>query len=431
MSQSTPAISGKRVCKLMLVEINDQQAVDKGKAKQSNKFYNMYEQDNDTFIVQYGRVDSTCAQKIYPIQKWDKTIKSKLNPKKGYKDVTHLFQQLDQDDSNDQLSTVDISDIVIQRLMDQLQSYANTSIQQNYTVSSNNVTQAMVDGAQDIINQLMPFIKRNGDIAQINKLLLELYHTIPRKMKDVNSHLITDLSDKLMIEEAGKLIEDEQQTLDVMAGQVNINNQDTEVNQKTKQPSKTILDILGLTMEDCCDDDIKMIKKLMGQNSHQFKSAFKVTNISTQNKYDVNLTSSDNDKQELFWHGSRNQNWLNIISTGLMIRPAGAIHTGSMFGDGVYFADKAQKSIGYTSLRGSYWTSGHDDKAYLALFSVHVGKQKDIHRHNSSCYSLNRGSLIKDGYDSVFAHGGADLRNNEYIVYEANQCTISYLIEIA
>jgi poly [ADP-ribose] polymerase len=37
-----------------------------------------------------------------------------------------------------------------------------------------------------------------------------------------------------------------------------------------------------------------------------------------------------------------------------MIRPSGAVYTGSMFGDGIYFADKAAKSIGYSSLSGSY-----------------------------------------------------------------------------
>jgi hypothetical protein len=36
------------------------------------------------------------------------------------------------------------------------------------------------------------------------------------------------------------------------------------------------------------------------------------------------------------------------MQTGLLIRPSGAI-SGSMFGDGIYFADKAQKSIGYSS----------------------------------------------------------------------------------
>jgi poly [ADP-ribose] polymerase len=62
------------------------------------------------------------------------------------------------------------------------------------------------------------------------------------------------------------------------------------------------------------------------------------------------------------------------MQTGLLIRPSGAVHTGSMFD--VYFADKAQKSIGYSSLSGSHWTKGNENRAFLALFDVHVGNQK-------------------------------------------------------
>ena len=99
-----------------------------------------------------------------------------------------------------------------------------------------------------------------------------------------------------------------------------------------------------------------------------------------------------------------------------------------MFGDGIYFADKAQKSIGYTSARGSYWSRGSSETAFLALFSVHVGKQKMITRASPR---LNKTQISKEGYDSVFAKGGADLRNNEYIVYDKQQCTVSYLVEIS
>jgi poly [ADP-ribose] polymerase len=100
------------------------------------------------------------------------------------------------------------------------------------------------------------------------------------------------------------------------------------------------------------------------------KKVYKVVNNKTQVKFDKNLEKASVKKKRLYWHGSRNENWFNILQTGLLIRPSGAVHTGSMFGDGIYFADKAQKSIGYTSLRGSYWAHGGDNKAFLALFDV-------------------------------------------------------------
>ena len=82
------------------------------------------------------------------------------------------------------------------------------------------------------------------------------------------------------------------------------------------------------------------------------------------------------------------------------------------------------------SLRGSYWTNGGSNKGYLALFDVHVGNQKHIKTHDSSCYKLSKKVMDNEGYDSVYAHGGVDLRNDEFIIYNGKQCTIAYLIEI-
>jgi len=226
-----------------------------------------------------------------------------------------------------------------------------------------------------------------------------------------------------------------------MAGQVELIKQQKEAAAKAKvdadKPTKskkkdiTILDQMGLSIEVEKDDEvIALVKKLMGSNVNQMKRVYKVVNNKTQVKFNNHYTKAEVKKKRLYWHGSRNENWFNILQTGLLIRPSGAVHTGSMFGDGIYFADKAQKSIGYTSLRGSYWAHGGGDKAFLALFDVHLGKQKEILHHDSSCYKLSDKVLQKEGYDSVFAKGGADLRNNEFIVYNSAQCTVSHLIEI-
>ena len=46
-------------------------------------------------------------------------------------------------------------------------------------------------------------------------------------------------------------------------------------------------------------------------------------------------------------------------------------------------------------------------------------------------YELTEKKLKARGaYDSFFALDGADLRNNEYIVYNKAQCTVQYLVEI-
>ena len=158
---------------------------------------------------------------------------------------------------------------------------------------------------------------------------------------------------------------------------------------------------------------------------------YRVIHIDTQSRYSKHIDTVKNKKAELFWHGSRNENWISILQTGLKIRPSNAVLTGAMFGHGIYFADKYRKSAGYTSLSGARWTSGRDNRAFLALMDVHVGKQYDILHHSHECYTLDAKKLVaKGGYDSVFAKGGADLINNEYIVYQEAQSTIKYLVEV-
>lgn len=430
--------NGLRYAKLVHV------SVDNGKTTNSNKEYIMEEQADGRIKCSYGRVGSTYSVEYKDKHKWESVYKQKTGKSKGYEDVTEynvtkveVPTNVVKDDG-----TETIKDSVVKKLIKELMAFANKSIQRNYKVTQEAVSEQQVNAAQDVVNQVSGLIKIGVDVKSINDLLIKLYTIIPRKMDNVKNYLMNPIVDKMALERAQHLIDNEQSTLDTMAGQVELikkqkeaeeeAKKENESGKKTKVKEVTILDQMGVTIEVEKDKDtLELIKKLMGPNANQMKNVFKVINKKTQAKFDKHMASVDIKKKRLYWHGSRNENWFNILQTGLLIRPSGAVHTGSMFGDGIYFADKAQKSIGYTSLRGSYWAHGGDNKAFLALFDVHLGKQKEILHHDSTCYSLSKKVLQKEGFDSVFAKGGADLRNNEYIVYDSVQCTVSHLIEIA
>jgi poly [ADP-ribose] polymerase len=412
-------VPGLKVAKLVCVSVGD-------KTNNSNKFYNLYQQDSITFLARWGRIDGHISQKIYSMKVWNSTIDKRVNRKENrYTDVTHLFSD-DKSTKIDRFSS--IKDLEIKLIIEKLQSYASNSVRDNYTVGSNVVTRNMLDEAQGKIDEIIENIdhsKKTGSInvSLINKKLIELFHVIPRKMKNVSFH-ICSLEAENPIEIFSKIMEDEQSTLDVMSGQVLLN----AVEDKD---DRNILEIMGLEMRTVKKEEIKLIKSLLGENSDQFVNAYAVKNTKTQLLFDSHIKHKKNKKHDLFWHGSRNQNWLNILSSGLLIRPSGVTHTGSMFGDGIYFANKARKSIGYTSLKGSYWAGGSSNVAFLALFSVHIGDQLHIQKHTSDCCSINKEKLVKNGFDSVFAHRGADLRNDEFIIYDSSQCTISFIVEIS
>jgi len=417
--------NGLKVAKLIHV------SVDNGKTGNSNKYYNMEELSDGTFRVEYGRVGRDPKIETYPISFWDKKYNEKTSPKKGYKDVTDLMvETLDTGTGGE---VVDIKDSVVKKLVNDLMNFANSSIKQNYTVTQEQVTQAQIDEAQKLLSEIVKEIKIGVNLHTLNSKLIQYYIVIPRTMKDVRNHLFNPIIDKESLTRANNLISKEQDTLDSMGGQVQLIKQQREANKLNEGVSAkqiNILDQIGVSMKHITDVNvIKKVKDLMGSDANLFVNVYEVVNNKTQVNFDKEIRDAKNKKTMLLWHGSRNQNWFNIIQTGLLIRPSNAVHTGSMFDDGIYFASKFRKSLGYTSLSGSYWAGGNQNKAYLALYDVHMGNELHIHRHDSSCYTISK-KVKAEGYDSVFAHSGADLRNDEMIVYSANKCTVKYLVEV-
>jgi poly [ADP-ribose] polymerase len=394
----------------------------------NNKYYEMQENPNGTFTVKYGRVGGNPTTQVYSSREWNKKYNEKVN--KGYKDQTHLFVETPET----QAEWAEIMDKAVESLMNDLMRFAKKSITNNYNVSAEQVTRKQVAEAQRILDDLVSKVKKDVDIKNFNKNLLELYQIIPRKMAHVSDHLIREIKNDEDLHELEQKLSLEQATLDVMRGQVEMNEKQKEAVELKKEEKEKVdlLKTMGLEVESVTDENIiKQIKDLMQDQASYFQRAYKVTHIKSKKSFDDYVSQKQNKKLELFWHGSRNENWISILETGLVLRPANAVITGKMFGYGLYFADKFQKSLNYTSLQGSYWTRGTSNVGFLALFDVHVGEQLHIKHHQSWCYELTKENLEKRGnYDSLFAEGGADLKNNEYIIYEQAQCTIKYLVEV-
>lgn len=382
-------------------------------AENNNKFYSMKQINENEFKAEWGRVGVTSTTKIYPMSKWDSTYKEKV--KKGYKDQTELFVSGSKTIEFDTITNDEVSYIV-----SSLQRYAKTSTAAYYNVTAEQVTQKQVDTAQEILNR----IATSGKIVRVNDMLLELYSVIPRKMNRVQDHL---LSSKLPIDKWNTFISKQQDILDSMSSQVSVITQTKDESNK----NKTILEALGLELYTVTKDEERKIKGLMGSNSNKFSKAYSVIHKKTVDKFNKYTSTKDNTESELLWHGSRNENWWSILQTGLILRPTNAIITGKMFGYGIYFANKAEKSIGYTSSVNSYWAKGNSEKAYLSLFKVHTGNRFIVDMWGGRYGSFTEDTLKQEGnYDSLHAIAGSSLRNDEIIIYNENQCTINYLIEI-
>lgn len=404
------------------------------KGVDSNKFYKLTPNGDDTFTVEFGRVGATPQKKVYPLSKWNSTLSSKL--KKGYVDRTNLMNDViadskieDKSDGVDEFGLV--QNLSVREIIKRLWDYANKTIQAAYSVRAEAVTQAMIDAAQEKIDYIAANYK-DWSVEEFNKNLNELFIIVPRKMKRVSDCLVSNSS------EYDKKLSEEQSLLDTMAGQVykpkaKIADTDSEI-----KASESILQKMGITMEDVTQEDIKKIKKAMGDSADKFYKAWRVTNLETEKNYQKFISENNIGNIKLLCHGSRNQNWFGILKMGLKIRPAGAIATGNMFGFGIYWSNPEKykggvaKSIGYTSL-GGYWTHDYQNCGFLAFFDVAIGDSVDAYSFDSKYYSYNLDRLKKDNPNawSLWAHGNTSmLRNDEIIVYDDRQMTIRYLVEI-
>lgn len=409
-----------KACKLIMVSTEN-----------NNKFYNMQELSDGTFAVEYGRVEKTCIKESYSISLWDKKYREKL--KKGYKDVTHLYSEVvSSTTSNGVQAFTPITNSQVKQLIDTLQAYAKKSIQQNYTVTSDKVTEAQVNEAQSKLTALSLILREGAKAKDLNEKLLELFHIIPRQMSNVKSYLFNDIKTKTDFDLAKKQLDREQDTLDVMAGQV-VMNKSLKESEDPKEVAKTttMLEAMGLIVEEADSKAVEMIKKMMGSGSKIFKRAFKVINKHTQERFENHVAKAKNKATHLLWHGSRNQNFYNILNTGLLIRPSCAQHCGSMWDDGIYGATESEKSLNYTDYSGAShsYIGGRSSQAFLALFNFHTGNQLIMHKHDSSCCSISK-KVKAEGYDCVWAKKGPSLYRDEIIIYNSNQCTIQYLIEV-
>ena len=291
----------------------------------NNKYYNLFP-EGDQFRVEYGRVDATKTTAYYPMSKWNSQISSKL--KKGYQDVTDLKKDLVQEIStaNPESPYKEIENAAVRAIVEKLQSLARETIRKNYTVKASSVTQDMVDAAQKIIDALA---NNSSSIEEFNSNLLKLFTVIPRKMGNVRDYLASKTED------FAKIVSKEQDLLDVMRGQIYVK-QDDEPATTVEKKQQTILEELGLVMEEPTADDVALIKTLMNESAGKFRKAWRVTNLKTQDRFDKFVADNDIKDTRLLFHGSRSENFWSIMKTGLVLRPTNAVITGKMFGYGCY-----------------------------------------------------------------------------------------------
>lgn len=422
----------------------------------NNKFYELKQVSDSKVEIHYGRVGTNGAHTTCSVSQFESKKKAKL--KKGYEDYTHLkeVEVEEVDNGNDNASPYysHLENKNFAGILKKLFTYTKDFLSKNYEIKANSVTEAQVKEAYKILNELFEQKDnfkdkkiKSTEITKFNENLLKLFAVIPRKMTNVNNHLI---SQSYTISKIENLLDEEMETLSTMEQEVerqqrakNFSNNQVAKGENDDKNSENdlsnlsdkdiMLNQLGVYLEEVDSKDIKTIKHKLGigYDDDKFSRAWKV--INPQSSQEFNKWKSEHKGEtKLLWHGSRNENWYNIIQTSLDPFPKNVVITGKMFGYGIYFATRARKSLGYTSLQGSYWAGGSQNVAYMGLYEVAMGEVYHTTSWKGDYGNLKGKDINKfNNADTLFAHKSPGfLRNSEIIVYDKAQLNIKYLVEL-
>ena len=405
--------------------------------KNNNKWYSMHNNGDGTFTAGWGRVGQNGARCTYPISQWDAKYSEKIH--KGYTDQSDTV--LDNEDEGKNLSderteekapsAKSVTRTEANSLISRLASFAKDFIRRHYITRSSSikVNSRMINKVDELLKQMDASVQAGVSVSDFNTMLSEIFMAIPRVMGDTR-HFYASAPD-----DYGRILKREAEYIDSLRAMARTNDSQNSGVISTSDDNaladaEATIGKFGLKISPVTASQEADIRRHMGQNASRYVRAWRIENRTTKKafaSYKRKLGDEANVRQ--LWHGSKNENFHSILCSGLLLNPNASI-TGKMFGYGIYFAPSFAKSLGYSSIDGSYWAGGKSDTAYMAVFDVALGKSLDVYDYSGGYGSWKEKDILRKGCQSLWAHKGSMLRNDEVIVYNEAAVTIRYLVEI-
>jgi poly [ADP-ribose] polymerase 2/3/4 len=399
----------------------------------ANKYWKAILHENGDVECEWGRVGVTKQTKTFRGvgQRYiDKKVKEK--EKKGYRISKLLTGELNvKVVSDDRLSTIAKKQIIkkssieLTKLVDKLVKYNIHKITEstNITYDKNSglfstplgiVTPDAISEARRLLSDIKSLVVvKDFTNRNWNEYLNEYLTLIPQnigmrraapevlfptensvlKQNDILDSLLSSYESAVKVEKQEEDTLNEEQIFDVTLEEVD----DSEFERIRKKYIDTRKD-----MHVCSHLKVKKVFSVrIGPMANDFEQTINMTNL-----------------KEL-WHGTSTANLLSILKSGLHVTPPSTANiTGKLFGNGIYFASDSTKSLNYSS---GFWGGKRINNCYMFLGDIRLGKY----------YVPKYGEkLPKNGYDSTWAKAKiSGVYNDEFIVYNKNQCNLTYLVE--
>ena len=388
----------------------------------NNKFWQATLNDNDSILVEYGRVGKTAQQKLHPSgghKKYDQLIRSKQ--RKGYTLVKALDAAVTSG-GNASLAEIVKSQVATEspeasKLLDTLvkenihQIVSNTQVAYDvdtglFSTPLGVVTEDTISEARLTLGEIKAAMDRRRDFTSLTNDYMRL---IPQDigMKRVASSDVFPDVDAVVAQH---------ELLDKLLVSV-----ESVKATPVKQCDEPLPKVFDLRVDVAKDADASRLERWF-ESSKKRQHGYSGTSVDevfvVESVDGSTFDDSVGNVVEVF-HGSTAGNCLSIMKSGLRADPPKTAHvSGKMFGWGVYGALSSTKSLGYSFGR---WGGVADSNGWLFICDFAMGKTFEP--------SSSVGGPPA-GYDSVWARAAKTrLANDELIVYDSSRCRLKYLLK--
>ena len=382
------------------------------------KKYYIYPED-DNLICKYGELEKAeeeCKTVIYDRKYYWWLYYEKLS--KLYTDETFSLKKKDviYTEGKQVIKKADKFNDVNEELYATLMKFANNYVEA--TLVNKFVTLRQVKKARKLFEEL----QQRKTVSGFNNKMIELMKLSPRQRNWKAGESVKMFMAESVSDFANIIDREEDLILAMEAIAYDDNKKEPQVIiQKNPSFKDFEIDVRVAT-----NDEKQFVLSHFNATIPNNITVYKV-NPSKQNKLFEDYQKNHQSKTEYFWHGSRCSNWASIVKNSLYC-PVSATN-GRMFGNGIYLAPSAQKSLGYTD--GGYWAGGNAHKQILGLYKT---AYDPLLYSKGTCWSCSRdykGETLSANKTCLHAKGGDfGLRNDEVIFYDNSAVCLEYLVMI-
>jgi len=387
----------------------------------SNKFWEAWLEDDGSVRTRWGRVGGSAQEKTYPgkgANFFDKKCREKMG--RGYQEVKIVTEEA-VTSSGDPVKEIAKGDKAIEDLVRYLKQRnvhnITSSTELTYDESTGLfstplglVTGDTIDEARNMLLAAQGFLdKPHPGADQVAAKYMTLIPTNIGRDRPTFERLFPDAA---AVAAQSAILDSLQGSLDMVAS-----------GGLAKPDAKPVFDV---TLKEADDATVADVIQFYADSVNRNHEASRLCvnkvftcDIAHMSEAYERATQAIKNRMRL-WHGTSAGNILSIMARGLIINPKAA--HGRMFGNGVYFSDQSTKSLNYAY---GYWGNRQrEDRCFMFIAAVAMGKAHTP----SGGYQPNYRPPA--GYDSCFAKAGhSGVQNNEMIIYRAQQCKITHLVE--